>query len=127
MRLGMSKVSSVYSIIMGSALLMTWAVLFLTDSVQELETPVKLALLLAAEILTALTLIVGGYGILSAHKWGITVQLIGLGMLLYCAIFTCGEMGQAGNFPAAISFAVISVTTMVICGYFIIHVPAKTS
>jgi hypothetical protein len=58
----MSKVSSVYSIIMGSALLMTWAVLFLTDSVQELETPVKLALLLAAEILTALTLIVGGYG-----------------------------------------------------------------
>lgn len=121
----MIKVSSLFSIVMGAALITTWVVLFLTGSVRELETPVRLALLLAAEFLTALALISGGWGALTGAKWGLTVHLISLGMLLYCAVLTCGEMGQAGNLPAAIFFAIIAIVTLALGAYWITQSPAR--
>lgn len=109
----MTKATAIFSILMGAALLSTWVVLFALGQVPELFTsPFKTALLLVAEALTGLALIVGAYGLLARKAWGLKLQLVALGMLLYCTIFSCGELGQ-GNPPAAIFFGAVAVLALI--------------
>lgn len=51
----------------------------------------------------------------------ITANLAALGMLLYCAVFSIGVMGQAGNIPPAIFFGVIAALAAAFSGTFIIE------
>jgi peptidoglycan/LPS O-acetylase OafA/YrhL len=111
----MTKAAAIFSILMGACLLATWVVLFALGQVPELSTgPFKTTLLLVAEALTGLSLIVGGYGLLTRRAWGLKLQLVALGMLLYCAIFSCGELGQ-GNPPLAIFFGAVATLAFVFC------------
>jgi hypothetical protein len=79
----------------------------------ELYTsPFSITLLLVAEALTGLSLIVGGYGLLTRRDWGLKLQLVALGMLLYCTIFSCGELGQ-GNLLLAIFFGTVAALAFI--------------
>lgn len=107
------KAAAIFSILMGASLLATWVVLFAVGQVPELSTsPFKTTLLLVAEVLTGLSLIVGGYGLLTRQVWGLKLQLVALGMLLYCTIFSCGELGQ-GNPPVVIFFGTVATLTFI--------------
>ena len=109
----MIKAAAIFSILMGASLLATWVVLFAVGQVPELYTsPFKTTLLLVAEALTGLGLIVGGYGLLTRQVWGLKLQLVALGMLLYCTIFSCGELGQ-GNLLAAIFFGTVATLAFI--------------
>ncbi len=106
-----TKASAIFSVLMGGALLSTWVVLFALGRVPELYTsPFDTILLLVAEALTGLSLIAGGYGLLTRRAWGLKLQLVALGMLLYCTIFSCGALGKS-SLPVAIFFGTVAVLT----------------
>jgi hypothetical protein len=80
-----------------------------TGNVPELKTtPLEAGFLLAAECLTACSLMLGGLGVLAAKSWGSPVELAALGMLMYCTVYSVGVFGQAGNLPATGFFVVIT-------------------
>ncbi len=109
-----TRVSAIFSVLMGGSLLSTWGVLFAMGQVPELYTsPFETILLLVAEALTGLSLIVGGYGLLTGRPWGLKLQLVALGMLLYCTIFSCGALGQ-DNALVAIFFATVAALDFIL-------------
>jgi hypothetical protein len=81
--------------------------------VPELQTSTfKTLFLLAAEFLTAISLILAGYGLATGKSWGLRADLTALGMLLYCTIFSTGALG-AGSTPAAIFFCSVAVLAFI--------------
>lgn len=118
----MKKTASIFSLFCGSAMLMVWGILLTTGQVVDLRTsPFQAAFLLGAELLTAVVLILGGYGLLTGKNWGLRANLAALGMLLYCAVFSIDVIGQAGNIPPAIFFGVIAALAAAFSGTFIIE------
>jgi hypothetical protein len=105
----MIKMAACFSIFCGIGMLATWSSLILRGQVPELVTqPFETVFLLAAEIVTAITLISAGWGLLTRRKWGLPAGLIALGMLLYCAIYSVGVFGQQSVWPAVGFFVVVA-------------------
>lgn len=118
----MKKTASIFSLLCGMAMVVVWGILFTTGQVVELRTsPFQALFLLGAELLTAVALILGGFGLLTGKRWGIRADLAALGMLLYCALFSIGVFGQAGNMPAAGFFSAITVLAAVFSSKFILE------
>lgn len=116
----LARTAAVFSISMGVLMLATWGVLLFTGGVPELYTlPLETSLLLTAEFLTAFSLIAGGFGLLSYRKWGMTVTLVAMGMLLYCVIFSAGTFGQQGTLLAAAWFVLVALATLFFVGSFV--------
>ncbi len=116
----MRKAASIFSLVCGVMMLLVWGVLLSTGNAPELRTkPLEAVFLLAAEFLTAASLIVGGWGSLSHRSWSFTMQLVALGMLLYCAVFSVGVVGQQDNLPATGFFVVVATLTAIFSGNFI--------
>lgn len=104
----MKKAASIFSLFCGISMLAVWGFLLATGQVVELQTsPFQAMFLLGAELLTAVSLILGGFGLLTGKTWGLRADLVALGMLLYCTIFSIGVFGQAGNAPAIGFFGVL--------------------
>ena len=59
--------------------------------------------------------------LLTGKSWGIRADLAALGMLLYCALFSIGVFGQAGNIPAAGFFVAIIALAAVFSVLFILE------
>lgn len=114
----MKKAIAVFSILMGISLITTWIVLFLLNQVVA-ESTFELVFLLIAEFLTGLGLILAGYAVIVRRGWGDYLQLVAFGMLLYCAIFSIGVLGQGDNVPVAIFFASVSSLTFLSITYLL--------
>ncbi len=109
----MKKRFAAFALAMGILMILVWIVYIATGQV-DLTSPLEAASLLAAETLTALTLIAGGVGILTGKAWGIPVHIASLGMMLYTAIYSIGVFAQAGVIPASVFFALLSVITILV-------------
>lgn len=117
----MRKAASIFSLACGVMMLLVWGVLLSTGNAPELRTkPLEAVFLLAAEFLTAASLIVGGWGSLSRKSWSFTMQLVALGMLLYCAVFSVGVVGQQDNLLATGFFVVVAPLTAIFSANFIV-------
>ncbi|MDQ3864390.1 MAG: hypothetical protein M3317_13025 [Actinomycetota bacterium] len=100
--------AAVYSIAVGSLMIGWWAFSFTKGRVPETRTePVRLAFHLAAEALTAVLLVVGGFGLLFSSSWASAVYLVGSGMLLYSVIVSPGYFAQRGEWPLVGVFVVL--------------------
>ncbi len=109
----MRIISAIYAIAMGIMMLGTWVILIATGQTPEFETvPFEASMLLAAEVMTGLALIVGGYGTLTIRRWGPHLHLLAIGMMLYTTVYSIGVFGQVGNVPATTFFVVITLVTM---------------
>jgi len=114
----MKKTVAIFSILMGTALIGTWLVLSVLGNVPALASrPLQSGLLLVVEFLTGVSLIVGGSGLLVRARWGMPLELVALGMLLYVSTYYTGILGQEGNAPAAVFMAVVAMLTMAALGY----------
>jgi hypothetical protein len=117
----MNKAAAIFSILCGIAMMIVWAVLLSTGQVPELKTtPLEAGFLLGAEYLTAVSLILGGFGILARRIWRLMADQAALGMLLYCAVYSIGVFGQAGNIPAAAFFILVVALAAVFSGKFVL-------
>ncbi len=118
----MKKAASIFSLFCGITMLVVWGILLAAGQVTELKTaPFQAAFLLAAEFLTAGLLILGGSGLLTGKSWGRTAELVALGMLFYCAVYSIGFFGQGGILPAAGFFVVIAALAVVFSTMFILE------
>ena len=87
----MRKAVPVFSLFCGISMLAVWGTLLATGQVVELQTsPLAAAFLLGAEFLTALSLILGGYGLLARKSWGLRMDLAALGWTFFGAQILSG-------------------------------------
>ena len=100
--------ASIFAILVGLGMIGQWAVSYFSKQIPELETePIRIGFHLAAEMTTALVLVVGGGGLLARATCGRPVFLIGMGMLFYTAIVSPGYFAQRGEWTWLGMFTVI--------------------
>jgi peptidoglycan/LPS O-acetylase OafA/YrhL len=103
-----------YSLCIGTMMIAMWSMFAVTDQIPELEErPIEIAFHLAAEFVTALTLIIGGAGLTLRREWGFPVNMAGLGMLAYTVVVSPGYYAQAGDYAFVGMFAVMMVLTLI--------------
>lgn len=108
------KIAAVYSIIVGVSMIGMWTVFYVTGGIPEINTePAKIAMHLIAEFVTAITLILGGFGLISNWKWGFQTYLLSMGMLMYTLIVSPGYYIQSGDFIFVAMFAVFIILAII--------------
>ena len=102
------RFTGMFALIVGLLMFGQWAVSLAAGGVPELRTaPLSIGFHLAAEVLTALALILSGMALLKKKSWGRTLFLVAGGMLLYSAINSPGYFASSGRWPVVAMFAVI--------------------
>jgi len=111
------KLASVYSIIIGIAMMCMWIAFLITNQVPEINTaPLKISYHLMAEFLTALLLLISGFGLFTKKEWGFHLYLIAMGMLLYTVIVSAGYYANLGDMIMVGMFTVFQVLTLLFIG-----------
>jgi hypothetical protein len=99
-----------YGISVGSLIILQWLFFLTTNSVPELETtPWAIGSHIAAEILLAVTLLIGGIATLRSKPWGKSILQVALGMAVYSEINSPGYFAQLGQWSLVGIFAVLLV------------------
>jgi hypothetical protein len=107
------KIASLYSIVIGIAIICMWSVFLFANQVPELKTaPLKINYHLLAEFLTAILLLIGGYGLLTKQVWGFHLYLISMGMLLYTVIVSAGYYANLGDISMIGMFTLFQILTL---------------
>lgn len=102
-----------YSLLVGLMMAGMWTAFILMGQVPELETrPTEIAFHLAAEFLTAFSLLAGGMGLLLRRPWGYAVNMAGLGMLAYTVVVSPGYYAERGDYAFVFMFAALMVLTL---------------
>lgn len=106
----------IFAIVVGAGMIGQWTVSYVSKQIPELEhEPIRIWFHIAAEMATAVCLIVGGIGVLILQDWGRNIFLVSMGMLFYTAIVSPGYFAQKnqwiwlGIFSLLIVLGVISI------------------
>lgn len=111
------KWKAFFSLFMGIAMIGMWLMFYVTGQIPEIQTkPVELGMHVAAEIVTGLLLIIGGYGSLTQRSWGEDLYLLSMGMLLYTLIMSPGYFLQKGE----VGFVAMFGAFIVLALYFVV-------
>jgi hypothetical protein len=106
--------ASVFAIIVGLGMIAQWTMSYVSRQIPELKTePIRIGFHIAAEMATALMLIVGGIGLLSARPWASTVYPFSIGMLIYTAIVSPGYFAQRGKWIWVLILGVLILLAIV--------------
>jgi len=90
--------AAIFSIVVGAGMVGQWTVSYISKQIPELKTePIRIGFHIAAEMATAVLLIVGGIGLLVQSKWSVDIFLLSMGMLFYTAIVSPGYFAQKGQ------------------------------
>lgn len=101
---------AIFAITVGIGMMGQWIYSYSKHQIPELEIePVRIKFHIAGEFITALALIVGGFGLLTNQPWNIFVYLIAMGMLLYTVIVSPGYFAQKKQWPVVGVFVVILI------------------
>jgi len=99
---------AVFAIVIGLGMIGQWTASYSGKQIPELETePVRIWFHIAAEMVTALCLIVAGIGLLTTQVWSVPLYLIASGMLFYTSIVSPGYFAQKGQWAWLIMFGII--------------------
>ena len=108
--------SAMFAIIVGVGMIGQWTLSFTTKQITEIQSePIRIWCHIAGEMATAISLIVGGLGLLTEKPWAPALFLVSIGMLFYTAIVSPGYFAQKGQwiwvliFGALIALAIIAV------------------
>lgn len=109
------KIAAVYCFFIGISMFGIWSIFLATGTVPEIETkPAEIGLHVVAEILTAASLIIGGFGLLYVKKWGFNVYLFATGLLTYTLIVSPGYYVTRGEAVFVAMFGTFLVLDLVI-------------
>ena len=102
--------TAVFALIVGVGMIGQWSFSYLSKQIPELKTePIRILFHIAAEMATAIALIIAGVGLLTGRGWGSSLYLIAAGMLLYTCIVSPGYFAQQGQWYWVLIFAVIII------------------
>ena len=114
-------VASIYIIIIGIAMLCMWLFLLGKKEVPELSTkPTQISFHLIAELLTSISLIIGGIGLIMDQSWGMALFFISIGMAIYSTINAAGFYGQLKDWPMFIILIVFSLISLIFAALIIL-------
>ncbi len=115
--MNIKKIAATYSIIIGIAMIGMWLSLIANNQVPEINTePIRITYHLIGEFLTAILLLIGGFGLFTNRGWGFHVFLISMGMLLYTVIVSAGYYGQNGDMIMVGMFTLFQILTVLFIG-----------
>ncbi len=108
-------IASIYTIIIGIAMLCMWIFLLGKKEVPDLTTkPTQIYFHLIAEFLTSVVLLIGGFGLLTDQSWGTVIFYISIGMVIYSTINAAGFYGQLKDWPMFIMLLVFTIISLLI-------------
>ena len=114
-------IASIYIIIIGTAMLCMWIFLLGKREVPELTTkPTQIYFHLIAELLTSISLIIGGIGLIMNQSWGVALFFISIGMAIYSTINAAGFYGQLKDWPMFIILIVFTMISLIFAGLIIL-------
>jgi hypothetical protein len=101
---------AVFAILVGVGMIGQWAASFIGKQIPELQSePIRIWFHIAAEIVTAICLIMGGIGLLTTQTWSIPLYLVSSGMLFYTSIVSPGYFAQKGQWGWLLMFGAILI------------------
>ena len=102
--------ASIYALIVGTGLVAQWAMSYSSNGIPELKTePVRIGFHIAAEMLTAICLILSGISLISNMSYAVQLFLVSIGMLFYTSIVNLGYFTQKGQWAWLGLFRIIIV------------------
>jgi len=105
---------AVFAILVGVGMIGQWTASFIGKKIPELKTePIRIGFHLAAELITALCLILSGIGLLITKTWSIPLFLVASGMLLYTAIVSPGYFAQKGQWGWLVMFVTLIILDII--------------
>ena len=105
--------AGIFAVAVGLLMIGQWAFSLATGRGPELQTaPLAIGFHLAAEVLTALALLLSGLALLKKRRWGRTLFLVAGGMALYSVINSPGYFAQRGQWLMVGMFAVLFFLTV---------------
>ncbi|MFX1529691.1 MAG: hypothetical protein ACFFBC_01115 [Promethearchaeota archaeon] len=108
-------IASIYTIIIGIAMLCMWIFLLGKREVPDLTTkPTQISFHLIAEFLTSIMLLIGGFGLFTEQSWGTAIFYIAIGMVIYSTINAAGFYGQLKDWPMFIMLIVFTIISLLI-------------
>ena len=108
-------IASIYTIIIGIAMLCMWIFLLGKKEVPELTTkPTQISFHLIAEFITSVMLVIGGFGLFTNQSWGMTIFYISIGMVIYSTINAAGFYGQLKDWPMFIMLLVFTIVSLLV-------------
>ena len=108
------KFSAIFSISLGLGMIGQWTMSFVSKQIPELKTePIRIWFHIAAEVVTAILLIISGVGLLTQTDWCRNLFFIAMGMLFYTAIVSPGYFAQKGQWGWLVMFSVILIMGVV--------------
>ena len=94
--------------LVGLLMITQWTLSILMGGVPDLDSaPWEIAFHLAAEVSTAIVLILGNMAALRSISWSKQVLLLGLGMVLYSEIVSPGYFAQLSQWLFVVMFAIL--------------------
>lgn len=101
---------AVFAIIVGIGMIRQWIASFIGKQIPELKTePVRIGFHIAAEMITAICLVVSGIGLLTTQTWSVPLYLVASGMLFYTAIVSPGYFAQKEQWGWLLMFGIIII------------------
>jgi uncharacterized membrane protein len=111
------KTVAVYAAVVAIAMLGMWTALIAGGEVDELDdAPLEMTYHLAAELATAVLLLVAAGGLLMVKPWAPSMFFLAAGMLLYTVVNSAGYYAERGNAAMVAMFAVLTVLTLTFVG-----------
>lgn len=105
----MKKIISVYSILIGSSILILWSLLYLSDNIPELSSaPITIYFHISAESIMAILSILAGILLLKSRNTGYLVYLISSGAIIYSSVNSSGYYANLGKIGMVYMFGVIA-------------------
>jgi hypothetical protein len=99
---------ALFAILVGIGMLIQWTLSYVKGQIPELQTePIRIKFHIAAEMITAASLLVAGIGLLLTSPWATSLYLIALGMLLYTSVVSPGYFAQQGQWGWLVMFGII--------------------
>jgi len=110
----MKKASAIFSIAVGISMVLMWIMFYITGSIPELETePARIGMHLSAEFITAIALIIAGWGLLTRKSWARPIYFLATGALIYTMIQSPGYFMQSGETGFVAMFAVFIILAVI--------------
>ena len=105
------------ALVIGSTMVAQWLVFVASGQVPEFETePYAIGFHLAAELVTAVALIVSGVLLLRRRRRAIRLALLAFGMLVYTTINSPGYFAELGQWPLVGMFGIVLVVALLAIG-----------
>jgi hypothetical protein len=104
---------AIFAIVVGLGMIGQWAASYIGKQIPELQSePIRIKFHIAAEMLTAASLLAAGAGLLMSTSWATSLYLIAVGMLLYTSVVSPGYFAQQGQWGWLIMFGTIIILSI---------------